>query len=591
MEFEINDKKFTITRDNLLSRDQFNDNVINKIFTTIENMCAICYNHFDENNPPKFLGNQCKCMTVYHENCIQTAIKNFKSCPTCRASKVEIVSTKFSNVNIAKYEELFNKALPTLEHEEKLIFITNWKTSIPSQYMTISTLINPYDYLNSFRYSSDWKSCSIFEKDVKYIEFESPKYTLGESTIKDLARFRQHFEIFTYSIIDNTFNWNGVVIAGGSISKLLMQHMELQDYPIDSDVDLFIYGQTLKDRIASLISTLTYFRNKFGNKVYFASKGYVIDIYITGIERTIQIVMANNCNIDDILYNFDLDYVKVAYQNGQIIATPQFIASFKYQVSQINNSLFRMRRIIKMKGTGISLLTTEPNLVNVIKYVKERQRVFYIPHESDIFEQIVKNIAEASNIISTAITQDPNKCISLLNSDNQPKRMSTKYGGNINDETFVLEPSKFDDFKNITFNTQYKFGQHYHVIKYPGLNNIFLELGSGNLHTKTMQYNGEINVGLHYNDQEIRTSTDNFLQNIIDIYKKIKNPQLIVIRNSSIITVTPKTKIIQNGKRLNAGQIMFKNKAEQMLVSVSHIVYFRKHNMASIVLEAKEIRL
>jgi len=343
--------------------------------------------------------------------------------------------------------------------------------------------------------------------------------------------------------------------------------------------------------MASLINTLTYFRRKFTNRVYFASKGYVIDIYITGIERTIQIIMANNCNIDDILYNFDLDYVKVAYQNGRVLATPQFIASFTYQTSQINNSLFRMRRVIKMKGTGISLLTTMPNLVNVVKYVKERRKMFYTPHESDIFEQITKNIAEASMIVPTAITQDPNKCISLLNSDTQPKRMSTKYGGNINDETFVLDPSKFDDFKTISFAMKYKFGNQIYYFKYPGLNQILLELGSGNLHTKTMQYNGDISVGFHYNDQEIRNITNGFLQNLSDESKKFKFQITTIIINSSIINITQQTKIIQNGKRLNQGQIMFKNKAEQMLVSVSHIVYFRKHNMASIVLEAKEIRL
>ena len=330
MEFEINNKKVVIPHAHLLSRNEFNIKIVNGLFVIVEDKCAICYEPFDENNPPKFLGNQCKCITVYHRNCIKNAIERYKSCPTCRAPKIEIVDTKFSNMNIAKYEELFHKALSILKGVSRLIFITNWKQQIPSQYLSVSTLVDPFAYLEYLRYDSTWSVCSIFEQSLTQIEFETPKYALGDQTIKDPSKFHQHFKTFTCNIIDDTFDWQGVVIAGGSISKLLMRHMELQDYPLDSDVDFFIYGQSPKDRTTSLINMLTYFCKKFTNKVYFAAKGYIIDIYITGIERTFQIVMASSTTIDNILYHFDLDHVQVAYKNGQVLATPQFIASFRY---------------------------------------------------------------------------------------------------------------------------------------------------------------------------------------------------------------------------------------------------------------------
>ena len=593
MEFEINAKKVIIPHENLLSRQEFNSKVINALFTIVENKCAICYEPFDEQNPSKFLGGQCKCMTVYHEMCIKKALTRFKSCPTCRSSKVEIVDIKFSNLNIVKYEELFNKATQALEQEQKLAFIANWKKLIPSQHLTVSTLVDVYAYLSSFRYSPAWQECPIFDQGMTRIEFEDLKYTPGTQTIKDYMKFRKHFEIFTCNTIDDSFNWKGVVIAGGSISKLLTRHFELQDYPIDSDIDFFIYGETLRDRMETLHNTLAYFCKKYSNKVYFASKGYLIDMYIIGIERVFQIVITSNCNQDGILYNFDLDHVQVLYQQGQVLATPQFVASFKHQASQINNQLFRMRRIMRMKNTGLALLTTKPNTANVIKYTKERQKLFYTPHESDIFENIIKNIAEVSNISTSSITQDPDKCISMLNS-NIPKQQDTatnNYGIGIADETFVLDLLKFDDFPGIQFHNKYIRAQQYYMIKYPGLNEILLELGSGNIHTKVMALSGEINVGFHYNDQEMRNNIIEFANNLITSFKNTPNTPKFVNINLGVINVTPKTKIFHNGKRINQEQIMFKNKVDQILISIPSIVLIKQHQLCNLILEAKEIRL
>ena len=253
-----------------------------------------------------------------------------------------------------------------------------------------------------------------------------------------------------------------------------------------------------------------------------------------------------------------------------------------------------MKRVMRMKGTGISLLTTKPNIANVVKYTKERRKTFYTPHESDIFEHIVQNIAEVSNVPLTSITQDPQKCIALLYTDvssAQPTRMTSKYGTSRVDESFVLDIPKFDDFSGLQFQNKYVRGVRHFNIMYPGLNEILLELGPGNIHTKTMAPYGDITVGFHHNDDEIHNLTKDFINNIIVMFKKIHNVPNFVIINTSVLSITPKTKIIQNGKRLSQSQIMFKNKVEQVLISIPYIVHVRRHNMGILMLEAKEIRL
>lgn len=595
MEFQIRNETVNIPIEHLLSRADFNRNVINKLFILVDNQCAICYEPFDDENPQRFLGGNCKCMTVYHQHCIQIATERFRACPTCRVKNVPIVDTKFSNMDIAKYEELFHKAQGLLEGEARLIFIINWKRQIPAQYLSISTLIDPYAFLTCLRYDPKWQICPIFDTNANYVEFEPPKYKPGDQTIKDKEKFKQHFQKFTYGIIDDSFNWDGIVIAGGSISKLLMRHMEIQDYPLDSDIDFFIYGRAPKDRSSSLSNILTYFATKFSNKVFFAVKGYVIDIYIVGIERTIQIIMASNNSIDDILYHFDMDSVQVAYQGGNILATPRFIASFKHQVSQIDDTLFRMRRIVRMKGTGMGLLTFKNNVGNVIKYIKERGKLFYSPHSSEIFEEITKNIAEVSSIPQTSITQDPAKCISLLKTDassSPTKPIATKYGTFRVDESFVLDINKFDDFPGLQFQNKWQGGQQRHVIKYPGINEILVELGAGTIHTKVAHHhNFEISVGFRYKDDEIHNLIKKFIEQTVDIYKKQIKPSRTVVYNPCILTIDRYTKIIQNSKRIDNSQIFFKGKADQILVAIDGILSDNRHRMDFLKIKVKEIRL
>ena len=116
--------------------------------------------------------------------------------------------------------------------------------------------------------------------------------------------------LYNKRLLDNA------IIAGGSISSLILKGVLLPD----SDIDIFIYGNN-KDRTIRLIMNQIIL--VYGRDTSIGVSGSVIHISKDGM-RPIQIISSSGKYADDILFNFDLTHICVGLDNRGFMGTPAF---------------------------------------------------------------------------------------------------------------------------------------------------------------------------------------------------------------------------------------------------------------------------
>jgi hypothetical protein len=127
------------------------------------------------------------------------------------------------------------------------------------------------------------------------------------------------------------------VITGGFLLKIIMKHLELEDFP-DTDIDIFVSTSE------SLKKILKYFK-KLGVEtanIY----GNIIEIQLEGYKYKFQII-AMNSKIYNIINDFDLGCNKVVYNGDDIYGTSEFNEYLETQVVNLKQPI-KPNRFIKM---------------------------------------------------------------------------------------------------------------------------------------------------------------------------------------------------------------------------------------------------
>lgn len=370
-------------------------------FNIDNTICAICY---DTVSIPNICSLDCKCKIYYHNVCILKAFnyENHRNkCLQCRQTVSHIYDfpsllNKFTKITSKTWTNLYKKIMSkyttlteTYKAYNKQIILCDlffnqircFRKNFPNyillpvfkyyEYMTYSNKEHFQRIHNVFLNSIENDKFKLrkkqkMQKKHKSYKDEIDKYVLqipslyqnGDYTINSEDIFHKKFEEFTYNLIDDSFNWDNIAILGGSLYRLLSPiFSDFKIIPNSADIDIFIYGPNQDDRKNALKRTLEYFKNRYGDNVYFVYGSSIINIYVKGVCRHVQIICNNVTSIIEQLEIFDCEHLQLAYFNQKLYATPMALKAIKTQVTYRSraNAAINADRIKKFFGFHLTL--------------------------------------------------------------------------------------------------------------------------------------------------------------------------------------------------------------------------------------------
>lgn len=266
---------------------------------------------------------------------------------------------------------------------------------------------------------------NIFDLDLRFIKYQNTKKTiiyncnsisiwpalkLNERAITTYDVFLSRFRAFTCGIFDDIegLPWEHMMFAGGAISKLVRADYQ-EDFSKLSDIDIFIVDAVNDVPAFKLLYWLT---NKFKGRIYYSLKNIVMNIFIEGINRYIQIINKIGNSISDILNNFDLTCVTIGYVDNKVIGLPGCIYSLMTRVNIPRTIYTKPYRVYKSMVDGFmfdsQIFASQTRyLIRFAKKMeiyKSRQNHIYYPR-SDIPASINKDILTniCGNLVTTSL--------------------------------------------------------------------------------------------------------------------------------------------------------------------------------------------
>ena len=471
MEFQYKDNKYQISFDDLIDENKYVGNVLSKIFMHSDE-CGICYEEFDANNLGGAVYLNCNCKLGYHNQCINAALEANKTCPQCRRPNPVVIPFKGNIQDLGDYEEFYDQVSGQIDSEKRLRFMHNWFAPVKTKVSSLrrSCLVNPFEYLDYTKYNTEFKESGLY-RDLDSLvinQVDQPIFEVGQQTMRNREEFMEEFNSVTQGFFDSSeWSWENLTICGGMIGKMLSKGTKY--YPETSDFDIYVYGKEARDREDTVRRVVKFFGNR---GAWFICKNCVIDIFIPGFPRNFQVISGNFCSVDDILYSFDLSHIQAAVvgSNGQVLVVPEFLASQRFQLTQIDESKFKMKRILKLIGTGMSL-ASKRNIGDIAMFIKNRRGGHYIPEANEDPESILSEFSAVYGVSIDQITRDPAKCIHLIKTDSDIHN-ATGYADNM----FLLDPSRFASFDKLIVKQTGRDGFYLFRFEYPNLPRFIMEL-------------------------------------------------------------------------------------------------------------------
>ena len=234
--------------------------------------------------------------------------------------------------------------------------IMNNNRSIIINKLTDKLLIDPYKISKCLTFCPD-KFNEInnkLHKNFTILKSNNPlKFENNEITILDEISIKDKWNLLTLGLLDD-INWNNMILAGGSVNKLL--NPKIISFGPQIDLDLFIYG-TANIQKEKLKELLEWFTNKYKEKLYLGINKSIVYLWVTDCPRYIQIILHKASNVFEILSDFDLSHCQIAYNGNQFLMTADAIIYLKTQSTQqlIKDQSLTYNRLFKNQYQGYSL--------------------------------------------------------------------------------------------------------------------------------------------------------------------------------------------------------------------------------------------
>jgi len=331
---------------------------------------------------------------------------------------IKIINSKHVAKKIYKTSEVspksnFHKSLCFSESSKSVGIQKEW-TEFP---IIDNFLINLYTINDILHYKNP---PHITVKTLNDLGFK-----IGELVIDSHPKFVNKFKYFTQESLEG-LNWDNVIYSGGSLSLLFNPKIKKNDFPICSDLDLFVYGSR-HIRIEKIKYLCTFFRKKYGKNAFFGLQKAVITIFIrstpNSLIRNIQIVNTEHHTPFQIINNFDMSHVQVFYKSGLVFASHKFVKYYVTMCSKIITTRCIECRAYKTSIMGYNLINN--NKITIYKSKKfcqltpnhkwntnsyaviSKLNKYYYPDKTQTDNRVMFLISRIFNISLDNISQNP----------------------------------------------------------------------------------------------------------------------------------------------------------------------------------------
>lgn len=255
---------------------------------------------------------------------------------------------------------------------------------------------------------------------MKYLIYDIYKYDYYKNNIYcNYINFRKRWDKFTFNIFKN-IEWKDIIVAGGSICILFDENKDINNFQ-DSDIDIFIYGNKIKEKIKYL---LFYIKNLNFNEIKYIHRDNIIEIYIEN-NRKVQIIPTCFKTPEEIVYSFDLSNTQIYYDGTNILASYLGLNSLIHKKTISTKTFILWERKFKYIKRGY-------------KYIGDDH--IYLERSS------LYNILNNKNIIYEKSIEDIIKDI-----DDDTKKTFYEY------ENVILKDDRYKFFPSKVLNINYNF--------------------------------------------------------------------------------------------------------------------------------------
>lgn len=203
------------------------------------------------------------------------------------------------------------------------------------------------------------------------------QFKRGDRVLEWSKDFNEKIQKFTMGIFSG-MNWRNVIYSGSPLSILANPNCKPEDINIQSDLDLFIYGDSEAIRLEKIKYLLKFFKSKFGDDLFVSFAGYAITLFIrskenravytsdkqikaddgTGllIYRNIQLINTGYTNPLEIIINFDISTTQIYYQYDRVVVTRKFLKYYESMCAKVLSTLPLEYRLSKTYKNGFSLI-------------------------------------------------------------------------------------------------------------------------------------------------------------------------------------------------------------------------------------------
>lgn len=270
---------------------------------------------------------------------------------------------------------------------------------------------------------------------IKYLIYNIYEYDYYKINVYcDYITFKKRLNKFTFNILNN-IEWKDIIVAGGSIGILLDENKNINNFK-DSDIDIFIYGDKVNEKIEYL---LFYIEKLNFNKIRYIYRDNIIEIFIEN-NRKIQIIPTCFKTPEDIINSFDLSNTQIYYDGNNVLASYIGFNSLIHKKIISTKTFILWERKFKYIKRGYKYISDD------VIYLKRSSLYNILNNKNVIYEKSIEDIIKDIN-------DDTNK--NFYEYDNVILR----------DDRYIFFTSKVldinDNFINITNNNIFKIKKLY----------------------------------------------------------------------------------------------------------------------------------
>lgn len=264
------------------------------------------------------------------------------------------------------------------------------KKNISYQYIQLLKQVTDIDFGNKFKSYNDnnknqYHNILCFGNFLSYSNLDNSisifkEHKITNSFISSIEQFNENLKIFSDGLIENDFQWNNVILSGGSCYKCLTNDI----INTSSDIDLWIYGST-DDKKSTYKRIVKYFNKKENVFTYNIINEGIVTFVFNGKHRNIQLIYTKYETPQCIPNTFDIDYLKMYFDGDNIMATYDCIIALKHRC------IFKLFKEIKPIRMIKSILNNFDISVDIAKdvltkyeKVKQYKDATYVP--IDVFK-------------------------------------------------------------------------------------------------------------------------------------------------------------------------------------------------------------